>query len=188
MSDRFKMMMAGVLVLIGLFVGFFQTQRYLELQSLRADSDQEATELNADKLALLSRFQEVRGATEASRQEREQDLSKVFPLNEDITGLTRLFDDFAIRNNFSSNPFFISQLSYDQSYEDESVQVLPINISLDTSRKNLEKFLEYVNTSGSIQSGVRLMSTENVSMNYPSEFGASFSANIRLLAYFSRPL
>lgn len=114
----------------------------------------------------------------------------VFPTEENLTDLTRLFDDFSVTNNYAENPFFISSLTYDsaQISEDGQYRYLPIQMSLVSSKKNFNEFLEFVNTSGSMEGQVRLMSIEDIRINYPAEYGGSYEIQLDLNAYFSKEL
>ena len=147
--------------------------------------------LTVEKERLLNEYQEIKADTLASRTSAEHDLSLVFPIDEGMTDLTRMFDEFAVKNNFQSNPFFISNINYQNASDasDESpYRVLPVSLSVTTSRKNLDKFLDYINDSGSLQSEVRLMNIKSLSLGIPAEYGGTYSARFEINAYFSREI
>lgn len=114
-------------------------------------------------------------------------LSDVFPSEEDLTSLTRAFDEFEVANNFSNSSFFISSISYGNSSvsADSQYRILPIDMSIDSSEDNFYKFLEYIETSGNLDSGIRLMSIDNVSIDFQSgEDEELMSYTLDLNAYF----
>lgn len=142
--------------------------------------------LAVEKTSLIEAYQEIKSDVSNERDSVAQELSMVFPIDEDLTDLTRLFDDFATKNNFSSNPFFISNISY-RSAElgpNEDYLYVPVSLSFTASKKNLVKFLEYIETSGALEGEVRLMSVEDYTVNYPTEYGGTYSVNMDLFAYY----
>ena len=117
-----------------------------------------------------------------------EQLKLVFPLNEDITNLTRLFEEYEVKNNFETNPFFISNINYLTPSEEDGYRVLPFSFTVTSSKKNLTEFLEYIESSGSLESEVRLMSIERMSISYPEEFGGEYEVNFSINAYYSRDI
>lgn len=112
-------------------------------------------------------------------------LSGIFPVEEDLTSLTRAFDEFEILNNFSNSPFFISSISYDSSFasSDSQYQILPVGMSVESSEENFYKFLEYIETSGNLDNGIRLMSIDNITIDIQGDEGI-MSYTLDLNAYF----
>jgi hypothetical protein len=179
---------------IGLFILFLGTGFSLwQLTALRANQvnidrfNTESANLRLLRSNLDEQYQGIKVDVIDGRDSLEQSINLVFPRDEDLTKLTRMFDDFAVRNNFSSNPFFISNLSYSnpQTDENSSYSYVPVNLNFTTSKKNLNKFLEFIETSGSLEAGTRLMSVEDMTMSYPKEYGGTYSVRMSLAAYFT---
>jgi hypothetical protein len=186
MTNRHKFI-AGLVVLLGsIGLGAWQ---FSIMQALNIDAqtlNTQVSNLTIEKATLIEDHYEIKEEVAAERDSATQELSLVFPSDEDLTNLTRLFDDFATKNNFNSNPFFISNLSY-RAYEmneDDGFNYVPISINLSTSKKNLTKFLEYIETSGSLEGEVRLMTVEELTVGYPAEYGGDYSVNMDIYAYF----
>lgn len=190
MNDRHKLIL-GLLILVGTSVyGFFQWQ---ERESLLADAKElsgQATELTSVSKTLEEEYQSIKVEVSADRAIATQELATVFPTTEKMTDLTRAFDDFAVKNNFESNPFFISSMSYDDEKVDASgtYRYVPVSLNLTTSKKNLVKFLAYIETSGSLEGKTRLMSIEDLTVNYPAEYGGIYEVQVELNAYYSQSI
>lgn len=190
MNDRTKLIL-GLFVLLGAAaLGVYQWNErevlLLEAQTLNT----EVLNLTATSETLANEYNEIKAQVTASRESSLQEIAMVFPTEENLTDLTRLFDDFSVTNNYAENPFFISSLTYDsaQISEDGQYRYLPIQMSLVSSKKNFNEFLEFVNTSGSMEGQVRLMSIEDIRINYPAEYGGSYEIQLDLNAYFSKEL
>lgn len=190
MSDRHKLFLGIFLILGVLAYGVYQWNErsalLLKVNALNA----EASNLTASSNALKEDYDEIKVEVSLARETSAQELALVFPTDEDLTPLTRLFDDFAVKNNFESNPFFISNLSYEaeQSSADGLYRYVPLRMNFLSSKKNLNKFLEFVENSGSLEGEVRLMSIEDLTVNYPAEFGGSYDVQVKINAYFSQEI
>ena len=190
MNDRHKLML-GVLILLGAITyGVFQWKERTALLSEAAELSTKAAELTSASKGLEEDYQSIKVEVTAERAIATQALSTVFPTNESMTALNRAFDDFAVKNNFDSNPFFISSMSYgDEKIPDGGgYRYVPVSLNLTTSKKNLTKFLEYIETSGSLEGKTRLMSIEDLTINYPLEFGGVYEVQVELNAYYSQAL
>lgn len=181
----------GIFVLLGTIAyGVFQ---WNERSALLLEADALSTEianLNTLSKQLTEDYQVIKVEVSAERETSEQEIDLVFPTEEDLTNLTRLFDDFSVKNNFESNPFFISNITYQKSVtsDDGAYRYVPITLAVESSKKNLSKFLEYVESSGSLEGEVRLMSVEDMTLTYPDEYGGMYEARLTLYAYFSQEL
>lgn len=190
MNDRHQFILAILVVLGVVTYGVFQ---WSERTALILEADSLATQANnltSESKKLTENYQTIKAEVTADRETAAQELALVFPTNEDLTTLTRLFDTFEGVNNFDTNPFFISGITYDaaKTSEDGSYRYVPVSMSLTSSKKNLSEFLEYIETSGSLEGEVRLMSVEDMSITYPEEFGGTYEARVTVDAYFSQEL
>ena len=186
MSNRNQFIAGLVLLLTTIGLGVWQYS-VMQANNIQADTlTSQVSNLAIEKATLIEEYQAIKVQVAAERDSVTQELSLVFPSDEDLTNLTRLFDDFATKNNFNTNPFFISSISY-RSYEESSegdYSYVPVSLSLSSSKKNLTKFLEYVETSGSLEGEVRLMTVEDLTVAYPAEYGGEYLVSMELNAYF----
>lgn len=190
MTERNKFIIGLILLAAAIVIGVWQ---YNEMEALKLSANlanTDAANLSNEKSDYEKRFEELKGEVNEIRSSSSLKSAEVFPTTEDITGLTRLFDDFAVKNNFSSNPFFISNINYQEAElsEDSSYRFVPLSLSLESSKKNLSKFIEFLESSGSFEGEVRLMSIEDMSISYPTEYGGTYNAEFTIYAYFSQEI
>ncbi|MFA5792472.1 MAG: hypothetical protein WC897_01220 [Candidatus Gracilibacteria bacterium] len=190
MTERHKIF-AGLTILLAtaLMAGW----QFIVLQNTKADASlltKTSSELSNLSRSLTEEYQTIKVDVSKYKETSMQELALVFPEDENLTSLTRLFDEFAVKNNFATNPFFISELKYGDfgTPEGENYRILPVDMTITTSSKNLDKFLEYIETSGSLEGGVRMMSAQNVDVTYPSEYGGTYEVKIELNAYFAQEI
>ena len=190
MNDRNKFIAGLLILLMTIGYGVFQ---WFEREALILKANQlntEASNLTTIRDNLKEDYDTIKVEVTAARESSAQELSVVFPTKEDLTTLTRLLDDFASKNNFDSNPFFISSLSYEVSRvsENAATRYVPLRLSIESSKKNLSKFMEYIETSGSLEGEIRLLTAEDIRIQYPASFGGSYDVQIELNAYFSQEI
>lgn len=189
MRDRTKFII-GLFILLGtLALGVWQWD-VMQSHDLRADAfNTQAATLSAQQNSLLEEYQDIKADVDDVRNSSTAELESVFPTEENITNLTRMFDEFAVKNNFTSNPFFISSINYQgEETTEEGYRYVPATISVTTSSKNLGEFMEFVETSGALEGEVRLMSIESMSLTYPAEYGGIYEAKFSIKAYFSQDI
>ncbi|MBU0981460.1 hypothetical protein KKC94_02090 [Patescibacteria group bacterium] len=188
MKDRNKGIIGAFLILVALGLGLWQwnirSSNLISIQALSA----EANGLVAQENLLNKRYEEIKPELNAARESAGQQIEAVFPTNDDVTNLTRLFDDFEVKNNFDSNPFLINSVNYLNPLEEDNYRILPMTMQITASKKNFLKFLEYIESSGSLESEVRLMSVESITVKYPDTYGGIYDVGLQINAYFSREI
>lgn len=186
MSNR-NQFIAGIIVLLTTIgIGLWQFS-IMQANTIQASAlSTQVGNLAIETATLIEEYQEIKIQVAAERDSATQELALVFPSDENLTNLTRLFDDFATKNNFNTNPFFVSNISY-RSFEendDSTYRYVPVSLNISTSKKNLTKFLEYIESSGSLEGEVRLMTIEELTLSYPKEYGGKYNVDMDLYAYF----
>jgi len=187
MQNRHQTTAGLILLGLALVFGLWQGS-VMQAHRIAADSlNKQAANLHAVQTQLLEDHKDLKVSVSGSRLQSAQSLSRVFPAKESLTDLTRLLDDFATKNHFETNPFFISSLHYQeaQTSEDGKYSMTPLVLNVTTSRKNLERFLDFIDQSGSLESNVRLMSVESMSMTFPEQFGGAYDVTFLINAYFN---
>lgn len=188
MTERHKIISGIFLLLITIGIGVWQ---FTEMQANKIKTNTlnlESQNLTALGKNFTDEYQTIKTDALKARESSTQELALVFPVDEDLTNLTRMFDDFAVKNNFSTNPFFISDLKYGgtETPEGENYSFVPVTMNITTSEKNLNKFLEYIETSGSLEGQTRLMGIEDISISYPDEYGGTYDVKLNLNAYMAK--
>jgi Tfp pilus assembly protein PilO len=190
MKNKQQSIFGGILILLALGLGIWQWGVRQNNVDLVESYEQEISLMTASISSYTDTYQDVKVRVNESRETALQEVALVFPNEESITDLTRMLDDFAVRNNFSTNPFFISNLQYQsaQEVEDGDYRYVPVSMNITSSSKNLNKFLEFIASSGSLEGETRLMSIEDLTIQYPSEYGGTYELKVLLNAYFSQEL
>lgn len=173
---------------VGLGVWQWNESEALKIETNTFNSS--AANLSAEKTVLTENYQDLKTEVNETRRSSDLKLATVFPADENLTELTRIFDDFELKNNFESNPFFLSKISYGkvENSEENNYRIVPLNVTFEASSKNMSKFIEFIEGSGSIEGEIRLMSIENIKITYPDEYGGTYEVDLKLKAYFSREL
>ncbi len=190
MNDRNKFIFGLFIILVTISYGIYQ---WYERDALTIQANQlstEASNLTAEIDQLKEDYDSVKVEVSAERETAAQELAVVFPTKEDLTTLTRMFDTFASEKHFTENPFFISSITYadEETSDTGDYRYVPLRISVTTSKKNLNKFLEFIETSGSLEGEVRLMSIEDLDISYPDEYGGTYEVTAEINAYFSQEI
>lgn len=165
-SKPSRIPLIAALIILG-FVGYYGYTKYSALSAVNerlTQADSILFDLEQENSEVLDQYQDAKKDYVESYGENIEKLSMILPIEEDLTALTRMLDDFSFENHYDSNPFFISQMTYSEITEAEGYRVLPITMTIESSEKNFSKFLEYIEASGSLESGVRLMSIEGMNI------------------------
>jgi len=173
---------------LGIF-GFFKVTSFLDLYSYNKNLETSISGAITATEGLDSQIAEAKTVFQETNDSKNSDIADVLPSDEDITSLTRAFDDFSVDNNFSNNPFFISSITYNDSTESDTgtYMMLPLSVKVESSEDNFYKFLEYIENSGNLDNRVRLMDITDVSTTFVEDEDSntiSFSLNIN--AYFQK--
>lgn len=184
-----KMLMAklylgiGVVVVVASIIGSYwivsnRTQTTAEIAGyVKSNRDySDASEQVADQLAIVR------------ESEPRYNLATYLPANEQLTNLTRQFDDLFIDWNEPGNEILNNSIVFGTSVVDAElgVSVLPVSLTIESSADNFQRFLQTVETSGLPGSGLRLMDVQSISINLANQDAEDslLSYTINLNAYF----
>ncbi len=186
------MIIVNVIIFVGLLL--YSYQSYLKYSFLQKVADTN----NETVLALTSTLRNTRTELQAQeslydqqRLQVQKDLDITFPNGEAYTELTRQLDQFFFALNDQNPPIIHNNLRFDEPKlsTDQNYYILPFSMSIQSSKENFERFLDYVDNSGSIGSNIRLMSIQSIQINFIrpatnniNEFDISFTVNMH--AYF----
>ncbi|MFA6521705.1 MAG: hypothetical protein WCT53_04960 [Candidatus Gracilibacteria bacterium] len=134
------------------------------------------------------------------RVQKQVDFSKqireILPLDENYTDLTRKFDDFFAENDKQGNPLSQSSLRFGKGApvaDMPGISALPISMSIESSRDNFFKFLDFVNQSGVLSTGRRLMEIKSIQLNFPGDGelvqdpSQKIDFTVEMVAYYQTP-
>lgn len=190
MKNKNKLILGGLIVFAATILAVWQGS-VMRANTITFNTlNEEAANLRVVQDQLIARHQDIKKEVAQTRLDSAQDLALILPTEENITSLNRLFDDFQAQNDFAENPFFINSVNYQEastSVEGE-YRYVSFTMNVDSSKKNLLKFIDFVEQSGALDSGIRLMSIESMNINFPSQPTEPYSVNMTLNAYFTREI
>lgn len=188
MNDRHQLFIGLFIFILAIGLGIWQWSELQGINERVVALQTEAGNLRAISATLADDYKDIKVDVTAAREEKEQSLSEVLPVDENLTMLTRTFDDYAVKNNFESNPFFIASIQYESpspSDEGAAYRSTTLDLTADASKRNLSKFLEMIESSGSLEAGTRLMDIDNLTVSYPSEYGGTYELRAEIRAYYA---
>lgn len=183
-TSRIPLFAAILILLLTGWYGYRQFQALSDVKTQLAQADEILTDLGAQTNAVLAVYQNGKKVHLEEVLTHDEKMNTIFPSQENITDLTRMFDDFAFKNHYANNSFFINQLSYGEpdQVEGQSYSSVPITMTVETSQRNFFKFLEYIENSGSLENGTRLMALNAISLQF-DEKESILRAQFSLSAY-----
>lgn len=195
----FTMLSIFVLILGGVY-GYLQYNNLTAAQTALAKSQETASALQTSVSKFTQDYADLKTAFDQNFSSVLNSLQGVYPSEESYTELTRKLDEFFRPNDTISNPIFASDLKFSKSKIDASKDyaVLPFSMTITTTKDNFQKFLRFVENSGSLEARTRLLDISSISINFtssqPSGTGAAAPAeqllnvSVAMNAYFQKPL
>ena len=142
---------------------FAESQAVVENGATR---DAIQNELKIEKEA-FQKFAEERAKKQSDYMKK---ISSILPPDENYTDLARTLDDYFAQNDTPDNPIFESSLRFGKGAPvsgSQDISSLPISMNLEGTRANFFKFLNFINSSGSLETGIRLMEINSIQLNFP---------------------
>ncbi len=165
-NNRFFLILSIILLVV---TGYFSYKYFSELSEVKANVlafdkvegklSKELSDSSVDYATNVEMYTE-------RRAEHLAELNKVFPAEAEKTNFTRFIDDYFFRNNFLSNEIFLKSMVYGSPSATEDYFVLPVSMSITSSRNNFMNFLKYVESSGALQSNVRVMDIKSIDVSF----------------------
>lgn len=194
-------MMVIVLIIAGVY-GFIQFQKLSEAWNAIATEQQQAAQLQTAGNQFAADYTELKSTFDKNFASILNSIQGVYPLEEDYTQLTRDLDKFFQETNSSINPIFASDLKFSIARIDEThdYAILPFTMTVSGTRENFEKFMHYIENSGSLEDRTRLMEITSISINFPAQPASAFEVSpaapeiptlniaVSMNAYFQKPV
>lgn len=190
LSQLVYVISAIILVVSGVYgmTKFREREAKLEVIS---SVENELRAIEGYKKDSLKEYQEASEQSQKTQTEIARRLEKIMPSKESFTDLTRELDDFFNKNYNQKDIIVAGSLNFlpgmASTDENSSYMVLPFSMNIESSKTNFEKFLTYVENSGTLKSMNRLIDIESINMNFGGESGEeriTFSVNMN--AYFQK--
>lgn len=200
-STRTFIFMTVVVLIISVVYGYIQYQELSMVNLAIANGQTQLRDLQTAEKQISATYATIKEVYENNFDTIRTSIEQIYPSEELYTELTRTLDKYVLLNNQTTlNPIFMSDLRFSSPRIDKESDyaILPFTLTLSTSRDNFDKFLAYIESSGSLEDGVRLMDIRSISLNLPSgevsTFGSDIESDIPLMnvsmslnAYFQIP-
>jgi len=181
----------GFIAIIFIGTAVYSYIKYNELtfkQSVIAENQQTIENLKVKLDEKDNEYFEVKKEHDESEALIVSAISKIFPQQSDQNNLLRDIENFFVKNHLTSSYSFLSSINFESVQENDEweYRILPFTMSIESSESNFYKFLEYLETSGSLENEVRIMDVENISLNFGGEGASNYTFNVKANAYFQK--
>lgn len=185
-----NLLIAGSIILTGFILtyGYIAGSDYLlklgsldQNKQLIASLEQEVIQSNDNLVSSQEKVKDL-------ESQINQGLEKILPSTSGKEELVRELDDLERLLNRSENKFFVSNVSFGAEKDMGSgLKSISMSITINSSRENFLRFLDYIENSGSVNSPSRLMEISNISVNFSESIEGlqnQVTITVNLDAYF----
>lgn len=174
----------------------FQFQTLRAYKQAIADNEIRYGELTLKLDNERTEFQPFAEKRAQAQAEFGKKIVTILPSDENYTDLTRQLDNYFAEHDTPGNPIFQSSLRFGKGGPVEpmpGVSSLPVNMNIEATRDNFFKLLEFVNNSGSLETGTRLMEINSIQLNFPEggevvkDLKQKINFTVDMNAYYQTP-
>lgn len=181
---------AMLCLIITLSMGFYtytKWQQYSGAVGVVEANENLITALQEDAADEKSDYEDNQDSFEDLQDQTNRQLTKILPVSDDYQTLTRQLDAFEKDLATKNNPFEVSNIAFQSIQEMDNYSVLPLRMTIKSSPSNFQKFLHYVESSGALDSDVRLMDTSSIRLSFQDgDDGEIITFSVQLNAYFRK--
>lgn len=203
-SIRTYMMLIILTVALGGYYAYTQFAKFSGAQDALAKEQTQVANLQGTESQTSTDFTNLKQDFDQKYSGVLESLQSVYPLEENYTDLTRLFDQYFQANSSSFNPVFLSDIRFGQPRYDANADyaVLPVTMTVSGTQDNFIKFLKFIANSGVLEDKTRLMDIRSISINFTSgstsqnlstgqqvssQTQPMINVSVALNAYFQKP-
>ncbi len=170
--QRLYMKAYGLLVIILIATvgtySYFKWQEYSELKTGYASNLQAVETLQDEVANEKAYYVSSKDEFDDLQKTISQGLETVFPTDDEYTKLVRDMDTIEEELATRNNPFEVANIDFQNVVKNEDVgySILPFRMSIRSSGYNFTKFLHLIETSGTLNTDVRLMDLSSIRLNF----------------------
>ncbi|MEK7528739.1 MAG: hypothetical protein AAB592_03150 [Patescibacteria group bacterium] len=187
-KSNIYLIIAMIVIVVGGLMSYAQWQDYMARQSAVSDNMLRVSGLQQELEKAGTEYESMRGTYQAEQEKFQAQILKVLPEGEQYTQFTRDLDEFFDKNFTSRNAFVASSARFGQGMvaEGGAYAVLPVSLSVESSKENFYKFLRLAEESGTLAEGQRLMDIQSIRISLPENpsAGDTFTYTVNLNAYY----
>ena len=178
------------ILLLGGVLGWYFGTRYFESRTALDERFALTRTLSTDVETYRTKQEETIKSFEQNRKLLEETVFKILPADEELIALTKQLDDFFDRNYSTASPIVASNLRFGSRIqaEGQSFAALPVSMTITAPQDKFQRFLDFVENSGSFENGTRLLDLRAIRMNFAdgAEAQKEVSFTVDLNAYFRK--
>ncbi|MBD3269930.1 type 4a pilus biogenesis protein PilO [Candidatus Peregrinibacteria bacterium] len=179
---------------IGGYFGFTQVTEYIETASALDNAENRLEEMRIEESQTENDFIETKNEFNELNTGISEQLQAILPPNEDYTNLVRSLDDFFLNLRGGSDSIFLSDIRFEQPNFPDNAEyaVLPVTMTVSGTEANFDRFLEFIESTGDLNSNNRLMDIQSISINFDRNRNSeeatpeNISVSLRVNAYFQQ--
>lgn len=185
-AKNIYLLLTLLILVFGGLVGGLKTRELLAKKAAIGDNGRTLIELQEVLSKEEKSLNETGEVFQTNFKDFKEKTAGILPKEEEYTKLTRILDDFFDKNLKEADVIIANSLQYSPGakLDIKSVSVLPLSINLVSSRENLFKFLQFVDNSGSLENGVRLLDIRSITMSLPASSKEDITADLELKAFY----
>jgi hypothetical protein len=167
--------LSAVLVLFMVYYTYVNLSKYLDMRNEISVNETLHNSLTEKDTLVQNELNKVNDENSALKQQIYDEIDLVLPSFENHTYLTRTLEKFETDNNRLRDPFNISNLQYQKQTKPDGMPYtkLPFKMTIHSSYNNFFKFLQFVQNSGTLSDGTRLLDIDSITINFTTPKGDS---------------
>lgn len=188
-KSREKMYIKAYALLIILILagsGFYSYKKYMDYDFLKkgfASNEVVLKELATASVSEQNTYEDKKAEFYAFSDMVNKSVVSIFPSSEQYTELTKKMEEIEGQLSTTSNPIEISNITYQKPIKLNGYSVLPFRMSVRASNANFTKFLKMIESSGSVDSGLRLMDVPSIRLNFQNTDNQDFASDNEIIDF-----
>lgn len=165
--------LSAVIFLLMAYYTYTNLTKYLDMRSEIEINETLHGALTETDTRVLNELNRVNDENSALKKQIFDEINLVLPSYENHTYLTRTLEKFETDNNRLRDPFNVTNLQYQKEGKatDQPYRKLPFKMTIHSSYNNFFKFLEFVQNSGTLSDGTRLLDIDSITINFTKPKG-----------------
>jgi len=164
-------------VIVLLIMGYYSYMNFSKFFSMREQisvNEKLHSALVSTDQNVGDELKKVKEEGSALEQKIKNEIELVLPKTESHTSLTRAIEKFSNDINRVKDPFMLSNLTYSEPEIPESgnYNILPVKMTIHSTYSNFYKFLDFIDNSGALSDGSRLLDVQSIVINFVSPKGS----------------
>jgi len=167
--------LSAALVLFMAYYTYVNLSKYLDMRNEISVNETLHSSLTEKDTLVQNELNKVNEENSALKKQIYDEINLVLPSFENHTYLTRTLEKFETDNNRLRDPFNISNLQYQKQTKADAMPYtkLPFKLTIHSSYNNFFKFLQFVQNSGTLSEGTRLLDIDSITINFTTPKGDS---------------